>query len=136
MTTAITIIIATACVAIALIVAAVIIAGKQMETEPKPSAEIKTLDVLYLCDRSGWCGCDKCGECICTTNIEHAKNFMKDGDGFYIEKDRGAEEGLCTAGPVDFDIRPLSEQVHDSVSEMGKVMQRAVETLKKNSGTE
>lgn len=36
MTTAIAIIIATACVAIALIVAAVIIAGKQMETEPKP----------------------------------------------------------------------------------------------------
>ena len=85
MTTAIAIIIATACVAIALIVAAVIIAGKQMETEPKPSAQIKTLDVLYLCDQSGWCGCDECGLCKYTLNIEHAVNFKQDMFGHYRE---------------------------------------------------
>ena len=52
MTTAITIIICTACVAIALIVAAVIIAGKQMETEPKRKAtqdEINQFLESYEC---------------------------------------------------------------------------------------
>lgn len=130
MTTAITIVICTACVAVALIVAAVIIAGKQMETEPKPSAEIKTLDVLYLCDRSGWCGCDKCGECRYTSNIEHAVNFERDADGFYLERLR-ALEGLCMGEPVDFGIRSIAEQVHDAVDEIGKAAQRAVETLNK-----
>ena len=135
MTTAITIIICTACVAIALIVAAVIIMEKQMETEPKPSAEVKTLNVLYLCDRSGWCGCDKCGECRYTCNVDHAVNFERDAEGFYRERPR-VEEGLCMGDPVDFGIRPLSEQAHDAVCEMGKAAQRAAEALKKNSGME
>jgi hypothetical protein len=131
MTTAITIVICTACVAIALIVAAVIIAGKQMETEPKP-AEAKTPDVLYLCDRSGWCGCDKCGECRYTCNIDHAVNFERNAEGFYCERPR-VEEGLCVGEPVDFGIKPLGEYVHCTDSSR---IQRAAETLKKNNGME
>lgn len=60
--------------------------------EAKPSApQIKTLDVLYLCDRSGWCGCDECGLCVYTLNIEHAVNFKQDMFGHYREIPKESE---------------------------------------------
>lgn len=45
------------------------------------------VDVAYLCDQHA-CGIDAdCLECHHTTNVEHAKNFKKLGNGKYMEKE-------------------------------------------------
>ena len=55
----------------------------------KTNKEQTNSNVMYLCDKSKWCGADQCVECEHTTHIEHAVNFKREKAGsrlFYFEE--------------------------------------------------
>lgn len=78
-------------IAVALIAASVIITEKKMMAEKKMPLKITDRDVLYLCDKSNCPDAHQCGECIHTSNVEHAANFRKEMWGsscVYVEQSK------------------------------------------------
>lgn len=82
---------------VALIMSAGYIATHSKEVkngyQPKEAKPLKITDrdVLYLCDKSKCPDAHQCGECIHTTDVEHAANFRKEMWGsscVYVEQSK------------------------------------------------
>lgn len=73
------------------LVASYIKERQKMEIEKKMPLKITDRDVLYLCDKSKCTDAHQCGECIHTTDVEHAANFRKEMWGsscVYVEQSK------------------------------------------------
>ena len=77
------------------LVASYIKERQKMEIEKSSQTEKSDSNVMYLCDKSKWCGADQCVECEHTTHIEHAVNFKREKAGlrwFYFEEPTDAQK--------------------------------------------
>lgn len=88
-------------------------------------AEADRPKVAYLCDgRACGPGCG-IGDCIRTTQIEHAKNFAKESTGYYYEVEPRTKE----------DIIEIVEELADSIrNAVGDELAEILETVKRLEG--